>query len=331
MDYGFLGETGIRVSRVGLGCWSLVGDLTWGAQEETDSLAAIGAARDCGINFFDTAPGYGNGSSESLLGKALRGWRDEAVLATKVSGRDLSAADLVRSCEESLGRLQTDRIDLYQIHWPNPKIPLAETVEALEWLREQGKIRSYGVCNFGRRDMADFLARGRFVSNQLVYSLLARPIEYEIQPRCVEEGMGILCYSPLAQGLLTGKFRCADEVPEGRARTRHFSSERPHVRHGEAGCEAETFEAIGKIGAICEDLGESMEHVALAWLLHRSGVTSVLAGGRRADQVRSNAAAAGLKLDAAVVDELARVTEGVKLHLGADPDLWTSAAATRIR
>lgn len=331
MEYALLGSTDIRVSRIALGCWSLVGDLTWGAQEESESFAAIAAARDCGVNFFDTAPGYGSGSSEALLGRALSGWREEAVVATKVSGGDLSAAALVRSCEESLRRLQTDYIDLYQIHWPNREVPMAETADVLEGLREQGKIRAYGVCNFGLRDMGAFISRQRFVSNQLVYSLLARPIEYEIQPKCVDEGVGILCYSPLAQGLLAGKFTRADDVPEGRARTRHFSSARPHTRHGEAGCEVETFAAVERIRGVCDRLGEPMERVALAWVLQRAGVTSVLAGGRRADQVRSNAAAADLKLSAEIVDELARVTETVKERLGSDPDLWTSAAESRIR
>lgn len=332
MKYRSFGESGPSMSNIALGCWALTGDQTWGHQDEGQSLQTVAAARDCGITLYDTAPGYGNGASEELLGRALRGWRDQVLVATKVSPKALAPEDLRSSCEESLKRLRTDYIDLLQIHWPNHGIPMADSIGALEKLRQEGKIRKYGVCNFGLRDLGDFLtAGGRCQTNQVAYSLLARAVEYAIQPKCVEEKIGILCYSPLAQGLLTGKFSHPDEVPEGRARTRHFSRSRPHTRHGEEGCETETFAAIEGIRKISAGIGETMEAVSLAWLLEQPGVNSVIAGARSADQIRRNATASDLTLDPATLGALNRTTDTVKERLGDNPDLWVSGSSSRMR
>jgi len=186
------------------------------------------------------------------------GRRDRAVIATKVSPDHLAPEDLRASCEASLRRLRTDVIDLYQIHWPSRQVPLADTVGALQRLQEEGKIRAFGVSNFGVGDLGDLLALGPCTSNQLPYSLLWRAIEYGIQTVCVEHGISILTYSPMEQGLLTGKFGSADEVPDGRARTRFFSGDRPLARHGEAGHEQETFAAIHRIRAIADGAGLPM-------------------------------------------------------------------------
>ncbi|NOZ26428.1 MAG: aldo/keto reductase, partial [Chloroflexi bacterium] len=226
-------------------------------------------------------------------------------------------------------RLNTDYIDLYQIHWPSREVPIEETMEALERLREQGKIRAIGVSNFGPQDMADLLAVGRCETNQLPYSLLWRAIEYEIVPQCLEHEIGLLCYSPLVHGLLTGKFSSPDEVPEGRARTRHFSRDRPLTRHGEEGCEEETFAAIERIRRICEGIGQPMAKVALAWLLYQPGVVSVLAGARHPGQVVENASAADLKLSPDVVRALTEATETLKAALGPNPDMWLSESRMR--
>ncbi len=329
MEYRKLGETDISVSVVAMGCWAIVGDATWGPQDEADSLATIHAALDEGINFFDTAEAYGDGFSESLLGKALTRRRHEAVIASKVSGDQLAATGVRQACERSLRRLHTDYIDLYQIHWPNRTIPLQETMGALEELRTQGKVRAVGVCNFGPGDLADLLAAGRAATNQLPYSLLWRAIEYAIRQQCVDNGIGILCYSPLVQGLLTGKFAAADDVPVGRARTRHFSKDRPQTRHGEAGCETETFTALEQIRRISDTIDVPMARLALAWLLHQPGVTSVLAGARNPDQIHDNVQAAAVELPPQVVDELTAATEEVKRKLGGNPDMWSSASRFR--
>ncbi len=335
MNYRKLGNTDIDVSVIALGGWALAADsseVTWGKQDERDSLATIDAALDEGINFIDTAEGYSKGASEELIGRALKGRRDRMVVATKAGRKNLAPEKLIQACEGSLRRLQMDMIDLYQLHWADPEVPLEDTLGALSTLRDQGKIRAFGVCNFGPGDLSDLVKTGTdCASNQLAYSLLARAIEYEIQPLCMEHNIGILCYSPLAQGLLTGKFRTADDVPAGRARTRHFSSDRTETRHGESGCETETFRAIEKIRNSCDRLGRPMEEVALAWLLHQPAVTSVLAGARNPEQLRRNTRAAAVRLDKEVLDELAEATEVVKHALGPNADLWMGGDNSRMR
>ena len=204
MRYRELGRTGKQVSVIAMGCWSFSGGATWGDQEDRDSIAAVHAALDAGINFFDTAEGYGRGKSEEVLGEALVGRRDEAVLATKVSRNNLAPEQVPLSCEASLRRLRTDHIDLYQIHWPSREVPFEETAEALQKLVEQGKIGAIGVSNFGVIDLPQFVDVCRVESNQLPYSLIWRAIEFGIVDACQAAGAGILCYSPLAQGLLTG-------------------------------------------------------------------------------------------------------------------------------
>jgi myo-inositol catabolism protein IolS len=329
MRYHKLGKTDLSVSLLAMGCWALAGDATWGPQDEAASIATVHAALDAGVNLFDTAEGYGGGDSESILGQALAGRRHQAVIATKVSRSNLSYQEVQQACENSLRRLRTDYIDLYQIHWPSRSVPLAETMGALERLREKGKVRAIGVCNFGVRDLSDLLRIGWAETDQLPYSLLWRAIENEIRPKCVEEKIGILCYSPLVQGLLTGKFSSADEVPDGRARSRLFSGDRPEARHGEAGCEAQTFAAIEQIGRICDEVGQPMARVALAWLLAQPGVTSAIAGARRPDQIQETARAADLELSAGTLDALTGVTEEVKRCIGDNPDMWQSQSRFR--
>lgn len=326
-----VGRTDIRVSPVAMGCWAIAGDHTWGPQDEADSIATIHAALDVDINLFDTAEGYGDGYSEEVVGKALRERRHEAVIATKVSVNHLAKEEIVKACERSLKRLQTDYIDLYQIHWPSRTVPLAESMEALERLKEQGKIRAIGVCNFAVQDLTELLAIGHVETDQLPYSLLWRAIEYGIQPKCVENQIGILCYSPLLQGLLTGKFASADGVPESRGRTRHFSRDRAETRHGEPEHEKETFQAIARIRRICEEIGQPMAEVALAWLLYQPAVTSVLAGARHPEQIHQNARAAELALSSGAVYVLTEATTELKELFGTNPDMWQSASHSRMR
>jgi len=327
MEYRKLGKTGIEVSTIALGCWQFAGGHYWGDQKLGWSIAAVEAALDCGINLFDTAEAYGRGESEEVLGKALGGKRPQAVIATKIGASNMDR--IQEACENSLKRLGTDYIDLYQIHWPRRNIPMADQVRGLERLREQGKVRVVGVCNFGVEDLTDFLAHGRCETNQVSYSLLWRAIEYGVQQSCVENEVGILPYSSLMQGLLTGKYRTPDDFPEGRARTRLFSPDRPGTRHTEEGAEKETFEAIDNVRDIAEQIKEPMGRVSLAWLLHQPGVTSVIVGGRNADQVRENARAAEVKLENDILSRLASATEALKEKIGDNADMW--AAESRIR
>ena len=329
MRYTTLGRTNITVSVVAMGCWAFSGGWRWGHQDDADSTSAVRTALDVGVNLFDTAEAYGDGYSELILGQALEGRRHEAVIATKVSPAYLSSDAVPQACERSLRRLNTDYIDLYQIHWPSRSVPLAETMEALERLREQGKVRAIGVSNFGVQDLSDLLAIGRCETDQLPYNLLCRAIEYKIRQKCAEEEIGILCYIPLQQGILTGRFSSADEVPEARARTRHFSKARPRSRHGEPGCEDETFAAVERIRRITERIHEPMARVAIAWLLQQSGVTSVIAGARNPDEIRQNAEAADLELSPQAIRELTEATEEVKRTLGPNPDMWQSASRFR--
>ena len=157
MQYRTLGQTDISVSVVAMGCWAIAGDATWGPQDEAESIATIHAALDAGVNFFDTAEAYGDGYSETLLGRGLAGRRHEAVIATKVSGSHLSGPEVREACERSLRRLQTETIDLYQIHWPGRQTPISETAEALVALKETGKVRAIGVSNFGVGDLSEFV------------------------------------------------------------------------------------------------------------------------------------------------------------------------------
>ncbi len=324
MEYRKLGQTDMMVSVVSMGCWSIVAGDWWGSQDENDSVAAIQKALDEGVNFFDTAEGYGAGASEELLGRTLVGRRQAAIIATKVSRKNLAAVDVQTACENSLKRLRTDYIDVYAIHWPSRDVPFEETMQALQQLREQGKVRAIGVSNFGPQDMTDMLALGRFEANQVPYNLLWRAIEYEIQPKCVEHTVSILPYSPLQQGLLAGKFSAVDEVPASRARTRQFASHRHNADHGEGGCEDEMFAALDLIGTISEELDRPMSHVALSWLLHQPGVTSVVAGARNPRQVQENAQSVTLRLSADVLERLDKATQDVKVKMGANADMWLS-------
>ena len=322
MKYNKLGTSDIGVSEFTLGCWPFAGGAVWGDQDDADSIAAVHASLDAGINFFDTAEGYGAGKSEEVLGKALEGRRDQAVMVTKVGDSHLSPDDVRKSCENSLSRLGTDYIDLYLIHWPNHDIPIADTMGALQALVDEGKVRALGVCNFGVRDLSDLLEVGHIEVNQLPYSLLWRPIEYEIFPKCRQHNIGLMTYSPLMQGLLTGRYANADAVPEGLARSRHFASTRPQAVHGQQGMEDELFEIIARYGEVCRRIGQPMAHVALAWVRAHEGVSSVLVGARNADEVALNLPAFDLTLPDEIVDELDDLTEGIKSNLDGSPDMW---------
>ena len=328
MQYRRLGRTDIEVSTVCMGCWAIAGGDTWGDQDEADAVDAIHASLDAGVNFFDTAEAYGRGTSEQLLAKGLGERRKDVVIATKVIG-DLTPRSVRAACEGSLKSLNTDVIDLYQIHWPRHDVPIQDTLGEMTRLRDEGKIRVPGVSNFGPQDLSEALSCARVESDQVAYSLLWRALEFALQPACVEHEVSILCYSPLAMGLLTGKWRTPEDVPDGRSRTRLFDSARTGARHGEPGCEEEVFHAIGKIREVADGLGEPMGNVALAWLLAMPGVTSVLAGARNVEQARMNARAAQLVLGEDVVTHLAEVGEAVRDKIGVNMDPWQGESRIR--
>ena len=316
----------VVLSRLALGTWVFAGGRQWGPQEDADSIDAVHAALDAGISTFDTAEGYGEeGHAEQVLGRGLKGRRHEAVIATKAAKGRATKEQLREACEGSLRRLGSDYIDLYQLHWPTRDVPYEETIEGLQRLQEQGKIRAYGVCNFGPKDMTDFLqaAGSGPATNQVAYNLLWRGIEFEVLPQCRERNIGILPYSPIAQALLTGKYHSADEVPAGRARTKHFADGREQTRHGEAGQEELTFATIDRIRGISEDADIPMGTLAIGWLMAQDGVTGVLAGARKRRQVERNAEALATSIPQSVLDALTAATEELKAAFGAAADPWS--------
>jgi myo-inositol catabolism protein IolS len=322
MQYRKLGTTGLDVSVIALGCWPFAGGEYWGETDDAVSIATVHAALDAGINFFDTAEGYEEGKSERVLGEALIGRRGEAIVATKVNASNLRPDDIVTACDRSLANLQMDYVDLYQIHWPNHDVPLADSVGTLQRLKEQGKIRAIGVSNFAVQDLNDVTALTHIETDQLPYSLFWRVIEKQVQPLLVEKGIGIICYSPLAQGLLTGRYTNADAVPEGLTQSRWYSSERPLAGHGEPGVESEVFQAIDELRALAEEAGLSMATMALAWVKSRPAVTSFLVGARTPEELSWNLPVADVELPAELIARLDAATADIKDKLGENPDMW---------
>ncbi len=326
-----LPNSDLTVSRLCFGCWGIVGDFHWGDRDLGQSAAAIEAALDAGVNFFDTAAAYGNGDSEKLLGKVLAGRRDQVVIASKLPPDMMRPEEIHVAWEQALERLGTDYLDLFQTHWTSPDTPPADSWEAMLKLKQQGKVRHVGVCNMGRGDLDDICPLERPVTDQVPYSLLWRMIEHEILPRCREDGIGVLAYSPLMHGLLAGKYRASGDVPDGRARSRHFSSDRPTARHGEPGCEQETFAAIEAIDGICKGLGRSMADVALAWCVQQPGISCVIAGASTPGQVTQNVATFENPIPADAIRSLNDATELLRGALGPNPDMWDGAEKSRFR
>ncbi len=329
MEYRRLGTTDMQVSVIALGCWPFAGGQYWGDQDDQASIDTVHAALAGGINFFDTAEGYEDGYSERILGRALVGRRGEAIVATKVSATNLRPEDVAIACERSLQNLQMDYVDLYQIHWPNHDVPLAETVGALERLKEQGKIRAIGVSNFAVGDLTDVVALTHVETDQLPYSLLWRVIERDIQPLLVKEGIGIICYSSLAQGLLTGRYKNADEVPEGLTQSRWYSGTRPLAGHGEPGVETEVFEALDTLHGLADEAGVSMATMALAWVKVQPAVTCFLVGARNPEELSWNLPVNDVSLPADLLGRLSAATDTVKEKLGDNADMWVVPSRMR--
>ena len=325
MNYNYLGKTNIKVSEFALGCWPFAGGSVWGTQDKSDSISTVHAALDNGINFFDTAEGYNDDyHSESILGEALVNRRNRSVIATKISPPNLLPQKIEEACNNSLKRLSTDYIDLYQIHWPNHDLNMEDSINELNKLVDKGKIRSLGVCNFGVDDLNEILNLGVFSTDQLPYNLLWRPIEEEILPECKKNNIGIICYSPLAQGLLTGRYRNADEVPGGISRSRLFNKNRPLSNHDDEGCENEVFKCINKIQEIAKTLGENSAKISLSWVRQQSNITSLLVGARNTKELEMNLSAFEYDLSTELLKELSDLTNNVKLYLGKNPDMWKS-------
>jgi aryl-alcohol dehydrogenase-like predicted oxidoreductase len=309
MDLIRLGRSELRVSRIAFGTWQLGGD--WGATDETAAIAAIRHAVDTGINFFDTAQGYGFGASERLLAKALAGRpRDHVVIATKgglrpASGggieRDASPAWVRRGVDESLRALGTDYIDLYQIHWPDPKTPFADTAAALADMRQAGKIRHVGVSNFDEEQMDAFSATLPVETLQPPYHLFRRDIEASILPYTRAHDIGVLAYGPLAHGLLSGTMMAGTTFAPGdwRASSDMFRGE-PYRRN------LRVVDALQRFAEF--ELGTTISQLAIAWVLANPAVQVAIVGTRNLRHVDDAISAAGLKLDAAAMRRIDEIT-----------------------
>lgn len=330
METRSCGRTSLRVPVLGVGCWSFGGGSYWGDQDQRDVDEVVAVALELGCGFFDTAEAYNEGRSEEALGRALRGRRDRAIVASKIAPSHCTPELLIRHCEASLRRLGTDYLDLYLIHWPLASPALGETLASLDKLARAGKIRHLGLSNFGVKQIAEARASGVLLAcNELPYSLLSRAIEWEVMPASEREGMGVLGYMPLMQGLLTGKYRSAEELPPNRARTRHFRADRPGANHGEPGAEPETFGALEAIRGISLRVGIAMEHLAIAWSVARPAVSSTIVGARSAAQLRDNARAVTTGLAPEIVAELDRATDALKTALGRSVDLFAASDRSR--
>lgn len=321
-------NTEIAVSRLSLGTWAFGSDPVWGEQDDQACIDTVAAALDCGVNFIDTAAVYASGRSEEILGRALEGRRDRAVVATKVH-QTLTRDGVVEACERSLKRLRTDHIDVYYIHWPEYSIPLDDTLRGLHALRDAGKIRAVGVSNFGPRTLQDLAGTGDDIVclHQLPYSLFWRAVEYEILPRTKQLGMAGVAYSVLAQGLLTGRYTSYADVPEGLHVTR-FYGDGPH---GEAGCEREVFDALAKLRPLAAEAGISLADLAIHWVLAQPGVGIALTGARTPAEIEANARALETRVDPDVLRRATPLSDTVKEKLGSNPDMWMNAEQTRYR
>ena len=318
MEYRQLGRSGLRVSTITLGTMGFGGS-GWAAavgQIDVDGAKRqIALARDAGVNLFDTADVYSEGTSEEILGAALGSSRDEVLIATKVrmamgdgpNDAGLSRHHIIRGAEASLRRLGTDYIDLYQVHEWDGQTPLEETLHALDHLVQSGKVRYVGCSNYAAWQLmkalwvADRERVTPFVSMQVYYSLQARDIENELVPLAVDQGLGILVWSPIAGGLLSGKYRRGVEAPEG---SRHLGEWSEPPVHDED----KLYDTIEELVAVGEAHGVSAAQVALAYTIAKPAITSVIVGARTEAQLSDNLAAAELRLTPEEMDRLDAVS-----------------------
>ncbi|GAB3584821.1 aldo/keto reductase [Amycolatopsis endophytica] len=316
-----LGKSGLDVSRIAFGTWQLSGE--WGSFDEDAAVTAVQHARELGVNFFDTAQAYGFGKSEALLGRALREElkrdRDSLVIATKGGinpgrsrPRDAGRAWLRKGVEESLRFLDLDHIDLYQVHWPDPDTPPEETASALQELVDEGKIRHAGVSNYDAAQLAAFDRTRPVETLQPPYHLFRRGIEQDPLPYCREHDIGVLVYSPLGSGLLTGALtpRTTFDADDWRAKSSAFQGANLQ----------RNLEVVEQLKNLAAEKGATVSQLAIAWTLHQPGVHVAIVGARRAANIEDSLGAANLDLTA---DDLTRIADltshGVQIE-GASPE-----------
>lgn len=312
MEYRQIGKTELKLSTITFGAWA-AGGWMWGGTEQQSAIEAIRSSIDLGVTSIDTAPVYGQGTSEEIVGEALKGIpRDKIQILTKYGMRwddtrgklafksqknngdpiDLyryaGKESVVRECEDSLRRLRTDYIDLYQIHWPDVTTPVNETMQAVEQLIRQGKVRFAGVCNYNAQLMAEAEQTLSLVSNQVPYSMVKREIEKEVVPYCIEHHKAILAYSPLERGLLTGKMKPGHPFSPGDHRADLFFFKDENLRRTNAFLE--------KIKPLAKEKNATLAQLVIRWTIDQPGITIALVGARNQQQAVENARAIDIKL-----------------------------------
>ena len=324
-----LGNSEVMVTPMAFGAWA-IGGWMWGGADDSDALEAIRAAYDAGITTIDTAPIYGFGKSEELVGKAMEGIpRDKYQLLTKFgmnwqseegeyyfdtkneAGKPIkiykwsTGKKVIQECEESLRRLKTDYIDLYQIHWPDGTTPIQETFETVSKLIKQGKVRAAGVCNYNTSQVDAALQTIHLASNQVPYSLINRDIEKEVIPQALKKNIGIIAYSPLQRGLLTGKIKPGHQFNEGDTRegNRFYSEE--NIKRVNA--------LLNDIKPIAEKHNATLAQVIINWTMHRPAIACVLVGARNVKQVLDNAKAVSVSLSQDELDTITAIADSFTL------------------
>lgn len=311
MEYRRLGQSGLKVSVVGLG-----GNNFGGAADEERSIAVIRRALDVGINVIDTADVYSAGVSEQFVGKAIAGRRQEAIVATKVQGkmgpgpndRGLSRKHILDGCDQSLRRLNTDYIDLYQVHNFDPETPLEETMRALDDLVRMGKVRYLGCSNFAAWQLTHALWTSAqrnltpFVSVQPHYNMFVRDVEKELLPACAALGIGVIPYFPLASGLLTGKYKAGQAPPPDTRAARN-----PRMQQQ---LTPERLAVVDRLHTFAQERGYGVAQLAIGWLAAHAEVSTVIAGATRPEQVDANAGAAAVTLSPADMEAIEGILKG---------------------
>ncbi|WP_455368093.1 aldo/keto reductase [[Eubacterium] cellulosolvens] len=309
MDYLHLGKTDIEISRIGLGTFQ-ASKRHWGEQINLNEVAdAIKRAYELGVNFIDTAETYGDGDSEKIVGKVIKEiGRDNLVIATKVHGKHCRYRDVLKAAEKSLQRLGVNEIDLYQIHWPDPweQIPLKQTMDAVEELYHDGKIRYIGVSNFAVRDIKEaqsHLSSTEIVSDQVRYNLLQREIEYDLLDHCKKEGMTLFAWSPLAQGILTGKYTTYNKPSDAERKGNRlfYNSNLTHIQR--------LLNVLQKISKVRK---KTVAQIALNWLLQNKTVIPI-PGAKNPQQAEENITASGWSLNNKEIREIDDVFKTLKL------------------
>ena len=321
MEMRRLGRSNLQISPILMGTWQ-AGKRMWVGISDEETTKAIRAAFDAGITTIDTAEVYGEGHSEQIVAKALSDVRAKAVYATKVFANHLKYDQVIEACDRSLQNLQTDYIDLYQIHWPSGNfksavVHIEETMSALNKLLEQGKIRAIGVSNFSRDQLAEASQYGRIDSIQPPYSLFWRQVEKDTVSYCIENDISILAYSSLAQGLLTGKF-AADhkfDAEDNRAKNKLFQGE--NYQRAQL--------ALTKLRPIADRHQTTLGNLAIAWLIAQPQ-TNAIVGARNTKQAVNNVLAANIELSTSELQEIDAIGRTVTEHLDDNPVMWNFAA-----